>query len=185
MVGGGNGVQGVGGGYVEVVVMLVQQVGQWIFYLYLDQGWFGIDGVMDQGEMQIVGDLVVVGDQGEWVEFGVDWVFINVFDGFFGGQMVGDQVGDGVYFQVVFVGEYFQFWLVCYVFVWVEDFYQYVGWFQFGQYGQVYVGFGVVGVGEYVVWLGDQWEDVVWLVQVGWFGIGFYGCVDGVGVVVG
>ncbi|MCW0417050.1 hypothetical protein NB689_002804 [Xanthomonas sacchari] len=135
--------------------------------------------------MQVVGDAVAVGDQGEAAELGLDRPLVDAFDGVLGGQAVGDQVGDRAHLQPVGAGERFQLRTPRHAAVGIEHFHQHAGRLQPRQHRQVAGGLGVAGTGQHPARLGDQREDVAGLAEVVRLGVRLDRGAHGVGAVVG
>ena len=182
----GNGAQGITGGHAEILAPPVQQVGQRILDLHAHQrGRRGLRRATDQGEMQVMGDAVAIGHQMERAELGFDIAFVNALHRVFGGQAVGDEVGDGTHLQAMLTREHFQLRTSRHAAVGVQHFHQDTGRFQPRQHRQVTCRFGVAGAGQYPTRLRNQRENMAWLTQVSGLGIGAHGGAHGMGAVVG
>ena len=135
--------------------------------------------------MQLVGDAVAVGDQGEGPELGVDRALVHPLDRVLGGQPPGDQVGDRTHLQPVLACEHFQLRTPGHAAVGVHHFHQHPGRLQPGQQRQVAGRLGMAGAGQHPAGLGGEREDVAGLAQVGRPRIRTHRGADGVGAVIG
>ncbi len=185
-VGRGDRAQRVAGGHAEILAAPVQQVGQRIFHLHPHQGRrVRVQGAADKREMQVVGDTVAIGDQGETAELGLDGALVDALDGVLGGQAVGDQVGDRAHLQPVQAREFLQLRAPRHAAVGIEHFHQHPGRLQPGQQRQVASRLGVAGAGQHAARLGDQREDVAGLAQVVRLGVRLDRGAHGMRAVVG
>ena len=106
-------------------------------------------------------------------------------DGLFALQAVGDEVGDGADFDVVFGGELFEFGAARHGAVFFEDFDDNGCGFESGKAGKVGAGFGVAGAGEDAAFARDDGEDVAGLDEVFRARVFGGGGEDGAGAVGG
>lgn len=168
---------------------VAEDVAEQVLGVHADEDGVGdvllADAATDEGDVGHGVDGRAVGDELEITAVGLDGGLGDALDERFASEAVGDDVGDGAHFEIVFGAEAIEIGLTGHGAVVVHDFDDDGGGLETGEATEVDAALGLAGADEDAAIAGAEWADVAGAHQVVGLGMGIGEDANGGGAVGG